>query len=240
MTGPRMVVIIEARQSARESLAQILESVGIQTRCFANAQHFLAADLSTESVACVIADTLLPGMSGLELQRRLAAWPVPPPLIVVTAHADMTTAVETMRAGALDFLEAPPRPQVLVDRVYEAFRRFDEALERYRLRCLMHDRYARLTPRERDVMDLVSVGYPNKAVAQRLGVTRKAVEAYRARVMRKMEAESLPMLVRECVVLRGDVQPIGVPRAQDATRESSTRAGHAPRQPGRNGEALTG
>jgi FixJ family two-component response regulator len=228
MKEPGIVAVIDGQQSSREALADILGAAGIPTRGYANADAFFASDLPAEAIACVITETLLPGMSGLELQRRLATRPVPPPVIVVTAHGDVPTAVEALRAGALDFLDKPPRPQVLLDRVHEAFRRFSAALERHRLEVCLRDRRTRLTPREREVMDLVAIGYPNKAVARRLGVTRRAVEAYRARVMRKMQAESLPMLVRECVVLTGDARPIGSgdapaagpPRAAEAARAS--------------------
>ncbi len=200
------VAIIDPDERTRASLSSLLSTVGIDASTYRSALELLAENARCEGCGCVIVDALLPGIDALELQRQLGGLPVPPPVIVVSAQADVPTAVELMRAGVVDFLEKPPRPQVVLSRVNEALERYARDRQEHNLRMQLRARYDRLTPREREVMELVSVGYPNKAVAQRLGVTRKAVEAYRARVMRKMEAESLPMLVRECVVLNGEAR----------------------------------
>jgi FixJ family two-component response regulator len=196
------VFVIDHDEIAREEIRSLLQSVELPVESFSTAQEMLLA-VSPDRPGCLIVDTRLPGMSGLELQQRLAEWPVPPPVIVITSHGDIPTAVQAMRAGALDFLEKPYRPQVLLDRVYEALEADAAERRAYERRAVFESRAQTLTPRELQVMKHVVVGMPNKAIAGELGVSRKAVEAYRARMMRKMQARSLAELVRMSILLEG-------------------------------------
>lgn len=212
ITEPDTVFIVDPDEVDCQRTRELLASVGFDARGFSGATEALDA-ARCESPACVILEMLLPGMSGPDLHVQLNRLRKPPTVIFLSAQGDVPAAVRAMRDGALDFLQKPSRQQVILQRVYDA-------CQRYRKRCieLAHsstivDRAARLTAREREVMTHVVAGLPNKAIAVQLGVTRKAIEAYRARVMRKMEAENLPDLVRMSLVLRtGDGVSDNAPR----------------------------
>lgn len=195
MHSERSVYIIDQDAAFREVTAALLASVKLPVQTFSDAIEFLAAVFPAQC-GCIIVDPDLPGPSGLDLLTRLTAWEPSPPVIVVTAHGDISTAVEAMRRGVLDYLEKPVRSQVLIERVHEALQRAAAACRARSLQANLTARMARLTPRERDVMALVITGLPNRTIAEQLGVSRKAVEAYRARLMRKMQARSLAALVR--------------------------------------------
>ncbi|MCK4341337.1 MAG: response regulator transcription factor [Phycisphaerae bacterium] len=244
------VFVIDHDEASRRDLQTLLRSVEIPVEIFASAHEFLEA-VDPSRPGCLVLDTRLPGMSGLELQQRLADRPVSPPVIIITSHGDIPMAVEATRNGAIDFLEKPFRQQLLLDRVYEALEKDAATRRAYAKQTVLEARAALLTPREREVMAYVVAGLPNKAVAMRMGVTRKAVEAYRARVMRKMEAGSLAELVRIDVILqqghtvhagpharsrgvrpepRMSAQPTATMEALVATRSpSATRSGVAGR-----------
>jgi two-component system response regulator FixJ len=200
MTDQARVFIVEPQESVRRAYAELFASVQLPTAAFSSADEFLAA-ASNDQLGCLILEVRLPGTSGLELLGRLRRWKPPLPAIVVTGHADVALSVESMRAGAFDFFEKPARDQALLDSVTRALDADRVARRRTAQLDALRERAERLTPREGEVMKHVVFGLPNKAVARELGVTRKAVEAYRARVMRKMEAESLAELVRMSVVL---------------------------------------
>ena len=192
--------VIDHDAAEREAVAGLLRSVEIAVETFGSAHVFLEV-VDPSRPGCLVLDARLPGMSGLELQHRLAEWEVSWPMVIVTAHGDIPMAVEAMRAGAVDFLEKPFRPQRLLDRVHEALGR-DAAARDLRARHIaLETRAGLLTRREREVMEHIVHGLSNRTVAAQLGVTRKAVEAYRARVMQKMQATSLAELVRMSVVL---------------------------------------
>lgn len=197
------VFVIDHEEHTRAAIETLLNSVEIPTEAFDSATAFLQS-VEPARAGCVVMDMRLPGMSGRELQQRLNAWEIAPPVIIITGHGDIPTAVEALRQGAVDFIEKPFRQQLLLDRVHEALERDAAARQEHRWRFELRQRAASLTPREREVMLHVVQGLPNKAVAMRMGVTRKAVEAYRARVMRKMQAESLAELVRMNVALEHD------------------------------------
>ena len=194
------VFVVDQDPSSRRATQELLASVHLRVETFNSALAFLEG-VTPPRPGCVVLETRLPGMSGLDLQKRLAKWCVPPPVIVVTAYGDIPMAVEAMRNGAIDFIEKPFRPQRLLDRVYEALEQDTSLQQAYSRWLLVESRAALLTPRERQVMAQVVTGLSNKAVAAEFGVTHKAVEAYRARVMRKMRAGSLAELVRMNVVL---------------------------------------
>lgn len=206
MNSDPTVFVIDDDAAFRESTAALLASVQVAVQVFSAPAEFLAM-VNPARRGCVIADTHLPGLAGLDFLSRLAAWEPPLPVILVTAHGDIPMAVEAMRRGAVDFIEKPVRDQVLLERVHEALHRDAAAWRARALQAALVARMARLTPRERDVMVLVVKGQPNKAIAEQLGVSRKAVEAYRARLMRKMQARSLAVLVRMNLALHATQIP---------------------------------
>lgn len=245
MSDRQTVYLIDHDKDARSETESLLRSVEIPVETFDSGLDFLdrAGGIGP---GCLVLDTRLPGLGGLELQERVSKWEIAPPIIITTAHGDIPMAVQAMRTGAIDFIEKPCRPQILLDRVYAAFER-DTANRRAHANLTgFRTRAELLTAREREVMLLVVTGLPNKVVAQRLGVTRKAVEAYRARVMRKMQATSLAELVRINVALEQAVglgalnrRPVGPTLLRppgDLPAETSL-----PRSslPARNGEAVS-
>lgn len=202
MIAEPTVFVIDPDATTRGAIQELLRSVQVPVECYSSAHEFLE-HVRDGRPGCVVLEMRLPDMSGLALLQHIRGWDVPCPVIIMTGHGDIPMVVEAMRAGSVDFLEKPFRQQVLLDRVYEALELDVQNRVVATRRMVIETRAAELTPRERQVMQLVVHGLPNKAVAMRLGVTRKAVEAYRARVMRKMEAESLAELVRMNVVLEG-------------------------------------
>jgi RNA polymerase sigma factor (sigma-70 family) len=162
---------------------------------FASAQAFLD-DYDSSKPGCLVLDVRMPGISGLELQERLAARRINVPIIFITGHGDVQMAVRALQAGAFDFVEKPFNDQDLLDRIqkaiaFDAERRGKEA-QRAQLQAL----FASLTPREREVLDLVVEGMSNKAIANTLGLSAKTVEVHRAKVMEKMHARSISDLVK--------------------------------------------
>jgi FixJ family two-component response regulator len=202
LTGPDLptVFVIDGDERVRSGIQSLLASVGLTVAGYRSAREFLAA-YDPARPGCLILETRLAGLGGLELQERLARAEVAPPVIVLTAHGDIPLAVQAMRNGAVDFLEKPVRPQTLLDRVHEALVRDAAQRRLHVLRGTLLARVGELTARERDVMAHLVRGLPSKVIAERLGATLKAVEGYRGRVMRKMRARNLPELVRMSLVL---------------------------------------
>src|SRR5262249_55828029 len=187
------VFVIDDDVSVRASLETLIRSAGWLPETFASAEEFLSRPRRSVP-CCVVLDVTLSGLSGLELQRRLAARS-DIPIIFVTAHRDVPTAVQAMKGGALDFLAKPFRNEALLEAIREALEVSRAvALERADKRML-RTCYASLTPREREVMGLVVAGLLNKQIGSELGISEITVKTHRGRVMRKMNAESLPDLV---------------------------------------------
>ena len=190
------VFIVDDDQAVARSLRWLIETVRLKVETFASAQAFLDGYDATKP-GCLVLDVRMPGMSGLELQERLAArraYHVP--IIFITGHGDVQMAVRAVQAGAFDFVEKPFNDQDLLDRVqraivFDAEQRGKE-VQRAQLRSL----FASLTPREREVLDRVVEGMSNKAIANTLGLSAKTVEVHRAKVMEKMHARSLSDLVK--------------------------------------------
>jgi two-component system response regulator FixJ len=175
---------------------------GLAVEAYPTGEDFLEA-YSPERPGCAILDLRMPGLSGLDVLARLAALPVAPPVILLTAHADVPVAVKAMKAGAVDILQKPFSPPQLLEAVRQALR-WDEQLRQDRAeRQEVAARLTTLTPRERDVLDRVVAGKANKVIAMELGVREKTVEVHRARVMEKMRAGSLAELVRLVLTARG-------------------------------------
>lgn len=199
IAGPAMpdslVYVIDDDSAIRNSLEWLLGSMHLKSRTFESAQQFLN-HYQPDVPGCLLLDVRMPGISGLDLQARLAADKSEVPVIVITAHADVPMAVRSLKLGAFDFLEKPLNDQMVLDRV-------QRALERDQKRCKtrvqahqINQRVAQLTRREREIMERVVSGESNKAIALSLRLSPKTVEVHRARVMGKLQAESLAELVR--------------------------------------------
>ena len=193
------VFVVDDDEAARVMLQFLFGSVGLRSEGFASAEEFLQ-QYEPDQPGCLMLDVRMPGMSGLELQKRLACRGSRLPVIVLTGHGDVPMAVRAVRAGAFDFLEKPTNDQVLLDRVQQAI-----ALDRtQRLEQAARDgiikRLASLTGKEREVLDRVVAGKANREIAAELGVSVKAIEARRANVMSKMEAQSVAGLVRMAII----------------------------------------
>ena len=194
-SGDVTVFIIDDDAGVRESIQDLVESVGLHAESFATAQEFLSSEPRT-GPSCLVLDVRLPGISGLDLQHDLRRAGIRIPIIFITGHADIPMTVTAMKSGAVEFLTKPFRDQDLLDVIQRALN--DERVVREKQRQLveLRERYARLSAREREVMGLVVSGLLNKQIAAELGASETTVKIHRGHVMQKMEAKSLPELVR--------------------------------------------
>jgi len=199
--GVPIVFIVDDDLSMRSALRNLIQSVGFRVEVFSSAQEFLGHKRAM-TPACLVLDVRLKGMSGLELQRELAAANDPIPVIFITGHGDIPMTVRAMKAGAIEFLPKPFRDQDLLDAIHQAIQRDTHQLAQRSKAAELHSRYETLTPRERDVMGLVVRGLLNKQISNDLGTSEATVKIQRAQVMHKMQAESLPELVRMFETLR--------------------------------------
>ena len=189
------VFIIDDDSGVRESIRDLVESVGLRAESFATAQQFLASE-RRDSPSCLVLDIRLPGISGLDLQHELKKAGVKIPIIFISGHADIPMSVRAMKSGAFEFLTKPFRDQDLLDVVQRALRRERVLREKQRQLAELQERYARLSVREREVMNLVVAGRLNKQIAAELRASETTVKIHRGHVMKKMQADSLPELVR--------------------------------------------
>ena len=189
------VLIVDDDEAVRNALRLLLKSIGLAARSFASAQEFMA-DYQPTQPGCLILDIRMPGMSGLELQQQLNLRGATIPVLFITGHGDIPMAVEAMQHGAFDFLQKPFRDQDLLDRVQRAFERDSSMRAQIKATEQIRQNLASLTPREREVLQLVTAGKPNKVMAADLGVSQRTIEIHRSRVMDKMQAGSLAQLVR--------------------------------------------
>jgi FixJ family two-component response regulator len=197
---PQTVYVVDDDDAVRNSLRMLLKSAGVHAEASASAQEFLSS-YEVSQPGCLVLDVRMPGMSGLEMQHELNLRGATIPVIFITGHGDIPMAVEAMQHGAFDFLQKPFRDQELLDRVQRALVRDTEYRARLRHTDRIRERLASLSPREREVLDLVTQGKANKMVAGDLGVSQRTVEIHRAHVMQKMEAGSLAELVRMMMAL---------------------------------------
>jgi two-component system response regulator FixJ len=193
--SPPTVYVVDDDGGVRSSIRVLMKSVGLPATQFASAQEFLSAYRAAQP-GCLVLDIRMPGMSGLELQEELNRRGAVIPVIFITGHGDVPMAVEAMRHGAFEFLEKPFRDQDLLDRIQQALARDEESRHALKEQERIRAQLASLTPRERDVLDLMTTGKANKVMAQDLGVSQRTVEIHRARVMKKMGAKSVAQLVR--------------------------------------------
>jgi FixJ family two-component response regulator len=190
-----VVYIVDDDEAVRNSLRLLLKSVGLTAQALPSAREFLDK-YDPQQPGCLILDVRMPGMSGLDLQEQLNVRGAVIPVIFITGHGDIPMAVEAMQQGAFDFLQKPFRDQDLIDRIQRALAKDRSDRAELSERARVKERFESLTPREREVLDLVTSGKPNKIMAADLGVSQRTVEIHRARVMEKMHAASLAQLVR--------------------------------------------
>jgi two-component system response regulator FixJ len=189
------VFIVDDDSGVRSSIRVLMKSVGLPAMPYASAKEFLEA-YHPHQAGCLVLDIRMPGMSGLELQDMLNERGAVIPVIFITGHGDIPMAVEAMRHGAFDFLQKPFRDQDLIDRIQKALARDQETRESLREHGKTRARIGSLTPREREVLDLLTSGKANKMMAQDLGLSQRTVEIHRAHAMEKMGARSVAELVR--------------------------------------------
>ena len=189
------VYVIDDDDAVRASLEFLLRSANFSVTTFDSATAFLRS-LPHIAFGCIITDVRMPDLSGIDLLRRLKDLDVKMPVIIITGHGDVPIAVEAMKLGATDFVEKPFDGDKMVATVQSVFAASKEEAERQIERQEVIDRFATLTPRERDVLKGLVAGNPNKIIAYNLGISPRTVEIYRANVMTKMKSESLPELVR--------------------------------------------
>lgn len=191
-----IIFVVDDDRAVRLSTEMLIRSMELRVESFESAAEFLD-DFDPQQPGCVILDIRMPGMSGLELQEHLNEMGAAIPVIFVTGHGDVPMAVRAMKLGAVDFIQKPFRDQELIDRVHAALDRDAREREESVAREKIQKRVDSLTSRELEVMHLVVEGHPNKEIAYQLGLSPRTVEIHRSRVMSKMEASSLPDLVRK-------------------------------------------
>jgi RNA polymerase sigma factor (sigma-70 family) len=196
-----IVLLVDDDPDFRDSVARLLRTVGRETRQFSSVSDFLKAD-PTDGPSCLVLDVRMPGRSGLDLQRELAAAHREIPIIFMTAHADVPMSVQAMKGGAIEFLTKPLRDQDLLDAVEAGLARDRARRESDSALAALRERFAKLSPREREIMLHAVAGRLNKQIANDVGVTESTVKVHRSNLMRKMNARSLPELSRMADMLK--------------------------------------
>ncbi len=203
MTTNATVFVVDDDQAMRTSLEWLIETTGMSVKTFESAAAFLA-DYYPGRAGCLLLDVRMPGMSGLDLQSHLAREGYRLPIIMITGHGDVAMAVRAMKMGAVDFIEKPFHDEDLLRSIRNALDQDQKTRASRSMRADIATRLAELTPREHEVMGMVTDGKSNKEIALALGVSAKTVEAHRSRVMEKMRATSLAELVRMALVAAPD------------------------------------
>jgi|EndMetStandDraft_5_1072996.scaffolds.fasta_scaffold159968_1 FixJ family two-component response regulator len=227
-----LVLVIDDDPHVREGLRDVFESVNLQNKAFGSAEEFFQSKLP-ESVSCLVLDVRLPGLNGLDLQSELAKARIDIPIIFITGHGDIPMSVKAMKGGAVEFLTKPFREQDLLDAVRIALERDRKRREHDKRTHDLHIRFGRLSPREREVMTFVAAGLMNRQVATEMGVTEVTVKAHKAKLMKKLDANSLADLVRMADTLglprlRMDLETgeVGLLANQILVRRAEATAGH--------------
>ncbi|OGI51054.1 MAG: DNA-binding response regulator [Candidatus Muproteobacteria bacterium RIFCSPHIGHO2_02_FULL_65_16] len=195
MQAEPVVYVVDDDDAIRDSLRLLLRSAGLQAKTFASAQQFLDAYIEP-APGVLLVDVRMPGMSGLELQELLAARKITLPVIIITGHGHVAMAVRAMKVGAADFIEKPFDNEALLECIRKTLARAADARRLQAHGAEAAARLARLTPREREVLELLVAGKSNKAIASDLGISARTVEVHRAKIMEKLDARSLSDVVR--------------------------------------------
>jgi FixJ family two-component response regulator len=220
MTEPQpCVVIVDDDPDIREALGSLLKSVGLQVRALASIPEFLKSG-RPEGPTCLVLDVRLPGQSGLDFQRELAAANIDVPIIFITAYGDVSMSVQAMKRGAIEFLTKPVRDQDLLDAINLGLERDRARRETERRLGPLRERFETLTPREREVMAGVLKGRLNKQIAGDIGVSEVTVKAHRGQIMRKMKASSVLDLARMAEQLKFTPETL---QASEARTRANTR-----------------
>jgi RNA polymerase sigma factor (sigma-70 family) len=190
------IYLIDDDARIRESIRMLLKSVGLSLQTYGSAQEFLDVHDSNQDGGVLILDIRMPGMSGLELQQRLRERGDNMAVIMLSGHGDVPMAVRALQAGALDFLEKPFNDQVLLDRIQQGAQEVKRRGQVQAAQSELRQRMEELTPREREVMELLVSGLPNKDIATKLNISRKTLDIHRSKVLQKMQAETIADLVR--------------------------------------------
>jgi FixJ family two-component response regulator len=190
-----IVFVVDDEPSVCVSLKRLLRSVGLEARTFTSAQEFLRCE-RPNAPGCLVLDVRLPGLSGLDLQQELAAEKIDLPIVFITGHGDIPMSVRAMKAGAVEFLTKPFREQDLLEAIQRGIEQHRLVRQLSAEMRILQQRYAVLTPREREVFPLVTSGLLNKQIAAQLDASEKTIKVHRGQVMQKMKAESLADLIR--------------------------------------------
>jgi two-component system response regulator FixJ len=199
------IFVIDDQESVRHALAEMLRVFGFEVETFDSAGSFLRA-LAPPRPGCVVADVRMPGMDGIELVRELQRRNIALPVVLISGHADVPMAVAGIKAGAEDFIEKPVDDVALIAAINRGLARTFQQQARQQSIETISGAFARLTPRQVEIFDLVAAGFTSQAIASRLDIGTRTVESYRAQVMEKMQAESVAVLVRQAIRL-GRITP---------------------------------
>lgn len=211
MKSNQTVFVVDDDLAMRNSLKWLIETIGIKVETFASADEFIRSYYPGRS-GCLLLDIRMPGMNGLELQEHFNQQNIKIPVIIITGHGDVPMSVRAMKAGAVDFIEKPFNDELLLDSIRNALTIDNEQRTQQAEKSEIAARLDQLTPREHEVMEMVTDGCANKEIASSLGVSAKTVEAHRARVMEKMQATSLAALVKMVIAanLYSDKKTLGI------------------------------
>ena len=199
------IFLIDDHVSVRDALGEMLGVLGYSVKAYVSADVFLAG-IDERDLGCIVADVRMPGTDGIGLVRELARRGIAMPVVLISGHADVPMAVAAIKSGAQDFIEKPVDDRQLVAAINRALARSFEQLNLQRAQSALDGRFARLTPRQIEIFDLVADGFTSLAIATRLNISVRTVDSYRAEVMEKMQAESVAGLVRQAIRL-GRIAP---------------------------------
>lgn len=210
MTAEKLVHIVDDDESVRRSAAFMLRHAGYRVETHVSGVEFLKSAKNAER-GCVLLDVRMPEMDGLEVQQEMAANGIDMPVVILTGHGDISVAVRAMRAGAVNFIEKPYEKEALLHAIEEAYQRLDRSHDKEMKAGEAHIRLASLTGRERDVLNGLVAGYPNKTIAYDLGISPRTVEIYRANMMEKLRVRSLSEALRIAFIADESSDGLAIP-----------------------------